>query len=419
MTALQIAPQTISQRLEQTNFQHLVIEIIWFGLAFPAMDRFREVYAIRLGADATQLTWLASLPALVLLLSSSLAGRWMSRYSDPLQAIFWPGIGFRMAFLLPALTAFLPAHLQIPWLFLAIALPGIAHGICAVGFIVMFRESVHEKTIAPLHSRRLMALNITVSISGLLVGLWLEKVPFPFNYQIMFAAAFIFSLVSWWHVNKVRALPELVARSTTRSTQPVNPWKSPSFQAVAVVAALSFITFTAIKPLIVLHLIRNLGTSEWFISNFGLADLAAGALVALFVRQIVERIGNRSMIGIGLAGTGLSALLIATTHNLNITLLASAIGGASWMLVSVGQFAYFSEMTPMEHKQSYTTAYHQVVFLSMFIGPLIGRLLSSDSMPIVSVLLVGALLRLLAGVLIQTHPRQLMLRAFHIAFSAR
>lgn len=419
MTALQITPQTTSKHIEQTNFQNLVVEIIWFGLAFPAMDRFREVYAIRLGADATHLTWLAALPALVLLLTSSLAARWLSRYSNPLQAIFWPGFGFRLAFLLPALTAFMPPSLQVPWLFLAVLLPAAAQGICAVGFIVMFRESVHEKAVASLHSRRLMALNIAVSISGLALGLWLEKVPFPLNYQIMFVVAFIFSLMSWWHVNKVRALPELVIRSATRASQRVNPWQSQSFQVVAVVIALSFVTFTAIKPLISLHLIRNLGASEWFISNFGLAELLAGALIALFIRQLVERIGNRSMIGIGLIGTALSALLIATTRNMNLVLLASAIGGAAWMLVNVGQFAYFSEMTPIEHKQPFTTAYHQVVFLSMFIGPLIGKLLASDGMPIVSVLLIGAILRLLAGLLIQTHPLAWMSRARHIAFSAR
>src|SRR5690606_23909870 len=131
---------------------HLVLDIVWFGLAMPAIDRFREVYAIRLGADANQLTLLASLPALVLLFASSLAGRWMSRYSNSTQAVFWPGIGFRLAFLLPALTAFMPASFQLHWLTLAIILPSLAQGISAVGFVVMMRESVHEKKIAPLHS---------------------------------------------------------------------------------------------------------------------------------------------------------------------------------------------------------------------------------------------------------------------------
>ncbi|MEZ4669062.1 MAG: hypothetical protein R3E39_14240 [Anaerolineae bacterium] len=145
----------------------------------------------------------------------------------------------------------------------------------------------------------------------------------------------------------------------------------------------------------------------------------AGVLIALFTRQIVEHISKRTMIAIGLVGIGISALLIAATQNLTLVLVASAIGGGSWMLVNVGQFAYFSEMTPIEHKGPFTTAYHQVVFLSMFVGPLLGRMLSSNGMPIVTILFAGAVLRILAGILIQTHPRAWMTRAIHFAFMLR
>jgi MFS family permease len=92
-------------------------------------------------------------------------------------------------------------------------------------------------------------------------------------------------------------------------------------------------------------------------------------------------------------------------QDLNVTLLASAIGGASWTLVAIGVFAYFSEKTPAHEKASYTTAYNQIVFLAMFIGPMIGKLLSGENMPLVTIILVGAILRLLAGMLTQVHPR--------------
>lgn len=410
MSALQFAASPTNNS-EKANYNHLVLDIVWFGLAMPAIDRFREVYAIRLGADANQLTLLASLPALVLLFASSLAGRWMSRYSNSTQAVFWPGIGFRLAFLLPALTAFMPASFQLHWLTLAIILPSLAQGISAVGFVVMMRESVHEKKIAPLHSHRMMALNITVALSGLAMGFWLERVPFPYNYQSIFVVGFIFALMSLWHVNRVRVLPELVSRPVAQQIQLVNPWRSKSFQVVVFVVALSFMSFTAIKPLISLHLIKNLGANEWYISMFGLADLAAGAIIAIFVSRISQRFGNRYMIAMGLVGTGISALLIATTHNLNMSLVASAISGASWMMVNIGQFAFFSEMTPVDHKERFTTAYHQVVFLAMFIGPLIGKLLGSEGTSLVTVLLIGGVFRVFAGILTQVHIRSWFSRA--------
>ena len=38
---------------ERTNFNHWVIDIAWFGLAFAATNRFLSVFAIRLGASST------------------------------------------------------------------------------------------------------------------------------------------------------------------------------------------------------------------------------------------------------------------------------------------------------------------------------------------------------------------------------
>ncbi len=303
-----------TQNNETLNFRNLVFDVLWFGLAFPAIDRFRDVYAIRLGADASHLTLMASLPALMLLFMSSVAGRWMSRYSGSRDAIRIPGIIFRLMFLLPALTAFIPAKFQVYWLLLSVVLPAIGQGVAAVGFVVMMREAISGRAIPSLSGRRTMTMNISVAISGLVMGFWLEKAPFPMNYQVMFVVAFFLSMVSWRHVDRVRVIPELVAPPPSPSSQRVNPWKSSSFQVIAVIMAMSFATFTAIRPTISLYMVNHLHADEWFLSNFGLVELAAGALIAAFAGTIVERIGNRSMIAAGLIGTGVAAVIIAW-HN--------------------------------------------------------------------------------------------------------
>ncbi len=414
MNASRVVP-TISTH-ENLNFRHLVFDVLWFGLAFPAIDRFRDVYAIRLGADASQLTLIASLPALVLLFMSSIAARWMSRYSSSRDSIRVPGIIFRLMFLFPALTAFIPTNLQLPWLILSFVLPAVGQGISAVGFVVMMREAVSGKSIPSLSGRRTMMMNVSVAISGLAMGFWLEKAPFPINYQVMFVVAFVLSLASWWHVNQVKPIPELVAPPVSSGTK-VNPWKSSNFQLVAVVIAMSFVTFTAIRPLISLYMVNHLQADEWFLSNFGLVELVAGALIAAFVGTIINRIGIRAMIAIGLIGTGIAAVVIAAAQTLPVTLISAAVGGAAWTMVAIGQFSYFSEMTPHENKEAYTTAYHQVVFTAMFIGPMLGNLLNNESIPIVTALCIGAGFRVLAGILTQVHPRQLFNRALQLAYS--
>ncbi len=401
---------------ETLNFRHLVYDVLWFGLAFPAIDRFRDVYAIRLGADATQLTWIASLPALMLLFTSSIAACWMSRYSNSSESIRFPGIIFRLMFLLPALTPYIPAQFQLPWLILSFVLPATGQGISAVGFVVMMREGISGSSIPALSSRRTMVMNVSVAISGLAMGFWLERAPFPFNYQLMFVVAFVLSLVSWWHVKQVKPVPELVAPRSPSSPR-VNPWKSSSFQQLVVIIAMCFVTFTAIRPLISLYMVNTLHADEWFLSNFGLVELVAGALTAAFAHKLVYRFGNRTMIAIGLIGTGVAAVVIAGAQTLPVTLISAAVGGAAWALVSIGQFSYFSETTPHENKEAYTTAYHQVVFVAMFIGPMLGNLLNTGNIPIITALCIGAAFRVLAGLLTQVHPRQLFNRAFNLAYT--
>lgn len=400
---------------EQSNFYYLVTEIAWFGLALPAVDRFLAVYAIHLGADATQLTWLQSLPALVLLISASLGDWWMRRSANSVKAVFWPGIGFRLIFLLPALTPFLPHDFQITWLILSLALPAFPQGIASVAFLVMIRESVNENKVPTLLGRRFMALNLTVGLSGLALGVWLERVAFPLNYQLMFVTAFAITLISVWHITRVRALPALVAPPTPVKTPRSSAWRSPAFQTVAFVVLITHISFFSIKPLIPLHLVHDLGASEGFIGQFALAELIAGALVTMATPFLIERIGNRKMLAVAMAGAGISTLMISTLGNLYLILIAAAVGGAAWTMVQIGVFAFFSEMTPVKEKSVYTTAYNQVVFLSIFIGPIIGKLLSNTGMPLVTIILVGAMLRLLASILTQMHPRAWYARAVQLA----
>ncbi|MBL8161580.1 MAG: MFS transporter [Anaerolineae bacterium] len=398
---------------EQANFQHLVGDIFWFGLAFPAVSRFLSVYAIHLGANDTQLTLLASLPALILMLGSIVASRWLERFTNPRQASFLPALGHRMAFLLPALTPFMPQSFQVTWLILSLVIPALPQGVVSLTFLVMFRESVNGKTIPTLLSRRAMWFNIALAGSGLAMGFWLEHAPFPLSYQVMFVVAFLFSLVSTYHVMKVRVSDQPAQKQKDSGPTSWQAWRAPAFRPVAFAAILSHMTFFSIIAFAPLHLVNALGAAEGFMGIFGLVELIAAAVAAAFTSKIAASIGNRPMIAIGMLGTALSAFIIAAAPVLWVTLFAAAVGGAAWTMTTVGLFAYFSETTPAEHKAAYTTAYNQATFIAMFVGPFIGKLFNGmvPGESLVAVLMFGALLRMVAGILTYSHPREWVSRA--------
>jgi MFS family permease len=393
------APSEITLPHEQSNYRHFILDMTYFGLASAAINRFMSVYAIRLGATPIEIGLIASLPAIILLFSSAFGGWWMRRHDTRTDALRVPSILFRFLFLLPAFAPFMPLHLQPLWLILSVAVPALPQGVAGVTFMVMMRESIHDAHITSLVSSRQMALNIAVGISALTFGLWLEKAPFPFNYQAMFVVAFVFAMMSQRHCMKVNTI--LQDEHKSKAQNKVSPWRSPKFLRVAFVVLVSHIAFTSMVAITPLRLVNELHANEGFMALFGLAELVAGATITLFTTRIVERVGNQAMIAMAMIGTSLAALVIALSPSLPMTLLGAALSGGSWTAAAVGVYGFFTQNTPKEDVTRYSTAYQQIIGLAMFIGPMLGSGLANASVKIVLVLLVCAALRLLAGALIE------------------
>lgn len=396
---------------EQANFYHLVMDIAWFGIALAATTRFLSVYAIRLGATPLELGLMAALPSLFLLLSTSFSGWWYRRYPDSLRAVWWPAFGFRLSFLLLAFTPLFPSQWQPLWLIAAVSLPAIPQGISSVIFVVMMREAVDDRRITTLVSRRQLAMNITVGLGALAFGLWLERMPFPINYQVMFLAAFGFTLVSQLHIKRVRVQAH-PAELAERAAPKVKPLQSAPFQRVALVTMAIHVAFFAIVSVVPLHIVNNLGATEGFMAVFGIAELVAGAAMAMITDGIIRRIGSQALISLAMVGTALAAFIIAVSPTKEMTLIAAAISGASWTASAVGLFGFFTENTPKENMTAYTTFYHQMIFLATFIGPLIGSTLANAGISLFWIIGAGAALRLLASICVMPHGERRRVSVF-------
>lgn len=390
--------KTITPTVERANYNHLVMDTAWFGLAMAATSRFLSIYAIRLGATPLDLGWLAALPFIVLLGSNLLSTWWRRRFPDSIHALFWPALGMRLAFLLPALTPLFPPHLQPMWLIMSATLPALPQGISTTLFLVMMREAVPENTLTRLLSQRSLYTNITIGTAALVFGVWLEKSPFPVNYQVMFLAAFLAALLSLIHVLRVRVPAMRVA--VPRRIISAQPLRQPAFQRTIIIALVIHLGFFTLIPVTPLHLVRTLHASEGFVALFGIAELAAAAVISVFTDSITRRIGSRAMVGLSMLGTALAAFILASAQNLPVTLAAAALSGASWTAATIGLFGVYTGSTrdvPMSEMTDYTIIYHQVIYAAAFVGPLIGSSLANAGLSLVIVMLVGALLRMGAG----------------------
>lgn len=397
---------------EQHNFHHLVWNATWFGMATPAISRFLPVFAIHIGASPIMLGLLSALPGIGALLTAALANRWMCRYTSSVKAVFLPAFGLRLNYLLLVFTPLLPPTWQPAWLMLTALFPAMAEGVSSVVFLVMMREAVHEKLITPLISRRHFGMNFALAISTLALGFWLEHTIFPANYQVMFGLCFIFAIVSLWHTAQVKVQPREYSEPVEQQAQTkTSVWRSTGFQSVAIATMVTHITFFALVPIIPLWLINKFKAGEQFIALYGLAELAAAVLMASVASRLITRIGNRAMISLAMIGTGLAAIILAFAPHVNLTLIASALSGASWTAVNVSLFGYFSERTPVTEAPRFTTAYIQTIYLAVFIGPMLGSFLANQGVDLAVVLLLGAAARLAAGCVTQIDLPQFVRRS--------
>lgn len=391
-----------SQQVEEKNFRHLVLDIFWFGLGLPATTRFLAVYAIRVDASPQEIGWLSAMPSLVLFFAAMFSTWWRQRFATADRAVLWPGFGFRFSFLLPALTPFFPRDFQPIWLIFSIALPAFPQGISSVVFLAMLREAIPMERMTQLISRRHLAMNIALAFSTLAMGFWLTAVAFPLNYQLMFVTAFALTMISQWHVSRTRSVfVETFQPRQERSG--ARPWHDKRFQQVIIIAFVTHFAFFAVFPLIPVYLVENMNADEQFMSFFVLGELMGGIVVATLLPRVVRRIGTRTLIGPAMAGTALSTLIIALAPHLWVTLIAALVNGAAWSTLGISLFSFFTENTPSDQVTPYTLVYNQIIFIAMFIAPLVGTNLTGV-MSMVSILLLGALLRLLAAFFIQYQP---------------
>lgn len=402
-------PSAAVLQREHSNYKHLVMDIFWFGLALSATARFLQMYAIRLGASPIEIGWLSSMPAIVMVLSIGLSGWWRARYPTSHQAVIIPATLHRLAFLLPAFAPLFPLEWQPAWLIASIALPAIPQGVANIMFMVMLREAVRPERLTTLFSRRSVALNIATITTVLAFGLLLEKVAFPLNYQLMYALAYIFAMVSAWHVSRVRVLKsvEPAVEETPAPAQVSSSFwqmlRSPQALGVVFITLISHAAFFGLYAIVPLRLQRELGAAEGFMAAFSMMEMTGGLLGGLLAAYLASHIGSRRMVVYGMLGTSAAMALLASAPHLLLALPAGLLSGLSWTTTGIGVLGYFSENTAAEDVSA-TAHFHRIAFVAVFIGPMLGSGLVNMGIGILPVMAGGVLVNILGAALIYSVP---------------
>ena len=179
--------QAVLTNESRANFRNLYADVFWFGILAGSTMAFVAIYAARLGASSFQVSLLTAGPAVVNLLFSLPAGRWMEGrrlVRVTLWSALWQRSGYLLFIPLPLLLSSGGQVWALAGITLLMSLPGT---LLAIAFNAVFADLVAPEWRAQVVGRRNALLAISMITTSLLCGQVLDRVIFPYNYQIVFA----------------------------------------------------------------------------------------------------------------------------------------------------------------------------------------------------------------------------------------
>jgi MFS family permease len=404
----------------RSGFTHLYFDIAWFGLVSGSTLAFIAIYATHLGASAFQIGLLTAGPAIVNLMFTMPAGRWVEKRPVS-SAVFWSAIFNRIFYLL---FVFLPIallpHGQI-WMIVGFTLlMGIPATALLIGFNSLFAEAVPPEWRGHVAGIRNALFSLTTITTTLISGEILIRVPFPTNYQIVFGLGFLGAAMSTLHLRLVLPPPchgEKAAAhlertwagtlhnlsGTFRSLRQVSGARllrtdvltGPFGRLMALLFAFHLAQFLPM-PLFPLYQVHQLHLSDQEISLGTALFNGLVLLGSLQLATLTKRLGNQRLTGIGIIVLSGYPLLMGMSRGLELFLVASVVGGTGWSMVGGALNNYILEGVPADDRPAYLAWYNLALNAAILLGSLAGPLMAGW-IGLAGALILGGICRLFAA----------------------
>jgi len=397
-----------------SNFNHLYLDIAWFGVLSGTAVNFLNVYATRLGASGLQIGLLTAMAAVVNLFLAIPAGRWIEKQHTG-RAVFWSSVVFRIGYVL---------WIPLPWLFDAqgqiwalivlaflMAIPLTPLG---VGFNALFAESVPDRFRAQVAGTRNITFAITYMLTSFGAGFILKNMPLEAGYQVIFAIGAFGAAMSSYHIYHVIPLqeevfplpsspitaPEIRADSPRgiKSALRLDIWRTPFRNVLLVLFAFHLAHYMS-APVYPIFNVRVLNLND---NNLGTGT----ALYYLSVligstqfRKVAHRYGNKKVTGWSVAGMAIYPFMLAAAHTVWNYYVLSFLGGFLFAMVNGAYINYMLEKIPPDDRPSHLAWYSIVLNVAILASSLAGPALA-EMTGLVNALIIFGVLRILAGLAI-------------------
>lgn len=399
---------------DDRNALNLCVELFWAAL-MSCVASFNAAFALRLGAQNRHIALLTSLPALMAAVISIPAGRFLERCTNFKRWVLGSLLVHRLGYALVACLPWLPSWganrgAILVALLIIIGLP--AH-FFNVGFHALLAEVVPPRRRAAVFATRSTINVATTSIGLFLVGQWLSRIAYPFNYQTAYLGGLLAGMLSMVYLYRLR-VPDARASAPVTSPNyslPQTRWREalkllqncPQFMRFTINTFIYNLAAWAVAPLYVLYYVRERGADEGWLGLLGTVSNVSAIVGYAIWRRVIARRGEYPVLRLSASGAGIFPILAGISPTLPPILAAAALDGLIVTAINLSHYTMFLRVVPDERRPLFIGVYITLMNAGAFLMPLVGVALAEWA-GLTTIILGCGVCRFLTGLLFHFWP---------------
>lgn len=369
--------------MNRRNFLNVQIDAVGVGLASTAAP-FLPVLLTRLGANTLQVSLLTFMPALTGLILAIPLGQFLQTRRTIVPWFSFARLAVLSSYALTALvTIFLPKAAAVFGILGIWALATFPQSVLSICFSVVMNYVAGPAGRYELMTHRWSILGLTNALTALLAGQFLDRLPFPLNYQVVFIALSAGGLISYYFSSKITLPDQPMQPKGQNGTfrkqiiEYVNLIKGEKPFVSFVWKRFIFLTGVALAaPLLPIYYVRTLHASDFWIA---LINIAANTTVILgyFVwMQQTRRRGSLIVLMATTLGASLYPIFVGVTHQVWPVVIYAGFSGIFNAGVNLVFFDELMKRVPIEYSATFVAAAQGLQYLSSILAPLLAPWLS-------------------------------------------
>jgi Na+/melibiose symporter-like transporter len=342
-----------------------------------------------------------SLPALVMTLAILPMSTIIQRSNKLVRAAGWGRIAYRGTVALFALLPFLPAAVAPYVLVGARSLMAIPNSATNVSVQTLWSIVTTPRRRPSMLSNRMVIHRMFGALVGFAAGQWLERMPYPLNYQLLFVSAFFAGLGSVLCLSRLRVPEETQTKMEEKEEiglREIFPLlnRVPAFRKFALSMIIFRMGMDLPRALYAIYRVRTLGSSDAWLGTLKMAQRFVGVFAFFALSRLVRKRKYRRWLWIGSAGLALFPLTTALARTPEMLLLPALMGGTFGSASNIFLKESLYASSPEDERPTFVAANTFISKLTRFVIPMLGTLLA-DLTTIRTALVVAAGVRLLGG----------------------